>query len=168
MPVPAPSLTVAEVTEIRLQYLTDPSMTVLELSKIWGLPTYRIASVLKGKDFELFKTQFQEGLALLARDKLLSASELAADYWIKAMPAASAKGDHRPMKDLLAANRVIDLTPSQQSPVVIQIGISADAVTVTLPVTPAPGLLASNPSPNPTATPPLSLPIVPIQPGTSE
>lgn len=122
-----------------MQYLTDPTMTISELAKVWQLPQYRIASLLKGKDFEDFKRVFQESIADMARDKLLSASELAADEWIKTLPIARSKGDHRPMKDLLAANRVIELSPSAQSPVVIQIGINTDHLSVSLPLS-APGI----------------------------
>lgn len=119
-----PPLTQTQVNEIRLKYLTDPQATIASLSAELDVPTYFLSKYLKGKDFEAFKTSFQETMATLAKDKLLAASELAAQKWVESLGPASLKGDHKPMRDLLAANRVIDLTPKAQSPVVVQIGIA--------------------------------------------
>lgn len=136
-PEPSP-LTPAQVTDLRLKYLTDETSTIKSLAQELGLPVYRVSSLLKGKDFDAFKESIQKTVVSLAKDKLHSHAEKAAELWGKAMPVAASKGDHRPMKDLLTAIHAID-SEAKQPLVTVQIGLSVGDVTL------LPGVSAGNP-----------------------
>ncbi len=73
--------------------------------------------------------------------RLASAADEAADAWVDAVGIASAKGDHRPAKDLLLHSRVIEPLAYEGGGVTVQIGISSTDVSVMFgeaPVTAAP------------------------------
>lgn len=128
--LPAAPLPPATVTEIRFRYLTEESLTIAQLAKDYQHPAHRIASLLKGKDWENFRTMVQQTLKQAAVDRLTAAAESAAIAWTKAIPVAQARGDHRPMKDLLIATKAIDAATQAVPQVVVQIGISAADVSI--------------------------------------
>lgn len=118
-----PPLTIAQVTAIRFSYLLDESATIKSLAEEYELPQYRVASLLKGKDFDAFKDDFHATMTDAARNILQRSAEQAALLWQKSMLPAALKGDHRPMKDLLTAIKAID--PEAKAPALtIQIGLS--------------------------------------------
>lgn len=120
-----PAIPADTVLGIRIRYLTDPSATIKSLSEETGIKAYKVASLLKGPQYDAFKQAFHDAQASAARDKLASYSEDAAVLWRQSMLPASMKGDHRPMKDLLIANKVID--PQASAPhVTIQVGLALD------------------------------------------
>jgi len=119
------SIPLEVVMSIRTRYLLDPLATIKSLSEETGIKAYKVASLLKGPQFDAFKQAFHEAQANAARDKLASYSEDAALMWRQSFPAAVAKGDHRPMRDLLIANKIID--PQATAPhVTVQVGLALD------------------------------------------
>lgn len=131
----SPMLTHADRNAIRLTYLSDPACTIKTLAEHYQVPLYKVSDCLKGPQYDAFKADFHKAIAGLAKDKLATLSEQAVELWGKAMAPASAKGDHRPMKDLLVANRIID-QGTQQPHVTVLIGLSlGDASLGPMPVT---------------------------------
>lgn len=101
------------------------------LAKQFGIGTHIIAQLLTGPEYESIREQIHKTTIQAVRDRLHSASEEASAKWIAAMGPAALKGDHRPMKDLLLANRVIDPDKGTSPAVVIQIGVQAGSVSIT-------------------------------------
>lgn len=123
MPPLTPPLTTGEIATLRFRYLTDETATIKALAADYGQPPYKVAQLLKGADYDAFKAEAQAIIRTAAADRLAAASEDAAALWLKSMPIAAARGDHRPMKELLIATKAID--PQSAAPqVVVQVGIS--------------------------------------------
>ena len=167
---------------IRYTYLTDPNATMSQLSHQFHVGLHVIAQLLNGPEYESIREQVHKTTTQSVRDRLHAASELASQKWVESFTPAAKKGDHRPMRDLLQANRVIDVTQGITPPVVIQIGVQAQTLTVTpqLPQTtpPSPDTTPDLPSVTPptgTTTPPPALPpgadppapLPPSTPGTT-
>ena len=57
-----------------------------------------------------------------ARALIQSRSEKVARQWLRSVPIAARKGDHRPAKDWLAAAGVVAQDKPQVSPIIIQVG----------------------------------------------
>lgn len=142
--LPAPPLPPHIVNEIRFRYLTDETMTIAKLAELYQHPAHRVSSLLKGKDYDTFKATVQQTLRQAAVDRLVSSAEKAADLWAAAMPIAAARGDHRPMKDLLIATKAIDATAQAQPMVVVQVGIKAEDVTIAIGSASVPALALAN------------------------
>jgi len=53
-----------------------------------------------------------------------------ASEWLKAVPIAARKGDHRPAKDWLAAAGVVAQEQAPVSPIIIQVGTGTSVVNV--------------------------------------
>lgn len=138
---------------IRYTYLTDPTATMATIGQTFQLSTAIVAQLLTGPEYEAIRDQIHKTTTQAVRDRLHAASELAADKWIQSFGPAAAKGDHRPMKDLLIASKVVDVDKGTTSPVVIQIGIQAGSVAI-VPVPPS----SIQPVPNP----PGALPACPV------
>lgn len=155
-----PTLTDGQVWLLRYTYITDPNATLPYLATLYAISAYRVAQYLSGPAYELVKAEVQRDSVAKAKDMLLSLTEEATSAWRTAMPVAAKKGDHRPARDLLMANRVVerhDTTPA----VSIVIGVQAGSVAVTLP--PAP---STSPLPPLAPAPPASLALPPGPPAT--
>lgn len=145
MPKIIPPLTAEQQSAIRMSYLSDHSQTIKQLAEQYQVPQHRIAALLKGPEYDAFRSQFQSAMAQLAQDKLHTLQEAAVDLWAKAMPAAAAKGDHRPMRDLLQATKAID--QHQQPPqVTVNIGLSLDPSQLAIDVTPKAVISSTSPA----------------------
>lgn len=147
---------------IRYTYLTDPAATFKTLASQFDVGTHLIAQILSGPEYESIREQIHRTMTHTVRDRLHAASELASQKWIESFGPAALKGDHRPMRDLLVANKVVDIDKGIGTPVVIQIGVQAGSVTVApVPVVPqvqvpstGTGIPALPPAPSSTHLPP--------------
>ena len=84
------------------------------------------------------KQGLEDEIRAKVKRKIHRAADKATNAWIDSLDTASAKGDHRPAKDLLLHGKFVDpLKQDDQSGVVVQIGIRAEEVTVPLSVLPA-------------------------------
>jgi len=125
-----------ERIEIQRAYLVEPNATITTLAKQFGRTRTTIAQLLKGPDFDSLKQQIHAELAEEAREILRKNVVRVAGKWAGlTVDQAAAKGDHRPMRDLLTAVNVID-SEHREPHVTIQIGINASDVAL-VPVLPA-------------------------------
>lgn len=124
-----PLLTHSQIALLRFRYLTEETATVKSLAEETGLPRYRVASLLKGADFDSFRDGLHASMAQQAQTILARSAEQAAQQWVRAMGPAADKGDHRPMRDLLTAVHAID--PEASAPtLVVQIGVTSNDVQI--------------------------------------
>jgi hypothetical protein len=103
----AAHLSPAERRDIQQVHLEE-GLNQTQLAHRFDRTREAIANCLKGEDFDALKAHVQQGLAEIARAKLASGVEKAADAWVRSVDTAADKGDHKPAKDLLMHTGVIE------------------------------------------------------------
>ena len=92
---------------IQLAYLTQ-GMTKRVIATQFGRSEQVVYRVLSGPDFDEVRRELTEGTRDQAKLMLERAMPEAVTQWLRAMPTAADKGDHRPAKDLLLHTKLID------------------------------------------------------------
>jgi hypothetical protein len=91
---------------------------------------------LRGEAFEKLRDEVNAQTVKIARAKIDGAVSQAADAWIESLSIASAKGDHRPAKDLLLATKVVAM-PTEDKGGGVQVFIGAQDGDVQVNLLPA-------------------------------
>jgi hypothetical protein len=120
------AVTQAEALDIRLMYLSD-GLSISELARRSGRTRETISKVVKHPDTGDLRKIVEAEKVERAKQKLRAAVDVAAQGWVDAIPVAAQKGDHRPAKDLLLTEKVVEPVVADRSGggIVVQIGISA-------------------------------------------
>lgn len=100
-------LTPDQRREIQYLRLVDGE-TVSEIARRTGRNRETISNVIRAKDTEELAAQLETEAREAALRVLRGTSEQAARAWRKAIDNAADKGDHRPARDMLLHNKVID------------------------------------------------------------
>src|SRR5437660_1230540 len=102
-------LTATERRAIQVAFLSDASLgTVTACALHFRRSREAIVGCLKGAEFEQLRRQIDEDAGESAARILKGAVVQAARAWTDvAIPAAAARGDHKPSRDLLVTTKVI-------------------------------------------------------------
>lgn len=95
--------------------LLAEGVSQVEIAKMLGVTQPAIAYLAKR-----FTSTVESARALIH-----ARAGIVAQHWLKSVPIAARKGDHRPAKDWLAAAGVVAQEQAQVSPIIIQVGTGA-------------------------------------------
>ena len=83
-------------------------MNISQISRKTGRTRETIAQVIKDPATDALRTIINEEKVARAKAKLRANVDTTAEAWVRAAYIAADKGDHKPAKELLLTERVID------------------------------------------------------------
>jgi hypothetical protein len=101
------AVTDEEALDIRVWYLAD-GMNFSQIARKTGRTRETVAQVIKDPATDALRTIIHEEKVQRAKAKLRAHVDTAAEAWVRAVDIAADKGDHKPAKELLLTERVID------------------------------------------------------------
>lgn len=115
-------VTPTEAFDIRLLAVED-GLNISQIAAKTGRTRETIGKVLKDPETDALRKDVNAARRKGALDRLSGSVATAADRWVESMDVAAKKGDHRPMRDLLLSEKVIEpIGDSHGGGLVVQIG----------------------------------------------
>ena len=118
---PQARLSQEERRAIQLAFLQETGVSRLALSKRFKVDRDTVSRCLRGDDFQALERAALDDRRSETLSFIKKNAKYAADEWIKAMPKAGKKGNHKPMEDWLKAGGIIENT--DQPRIVVQVGV---------------------------------------------
>ena len=118
---PQARLSPEERKAIQLAFLEDTGISRRSLSERFKVDRDTVSRCLRGDDFAALERAALEERKSETLSFIKKNAKYAADEWIKAMPKAGQKGNHKPMEDWLKAGGIIENT--DQPRIVVQVGV---------------------------------------------
>lgn len=110
-----------EADEIRWAFVAE-GKSISQIARDTGRSREAIRGVLQARETEDLRQVVQREKRERARMRLAANTDKAADAWIKSLDIAADKGDHRPAKDLLLTERVVEPVGADASaPLIVSI-----------------------------------------------
>jgi hypothetical protein len=123
-------LTALEKEKIRQMYLVE-RMSISDIAKQLARTRETISGVVRDAETGALETQLINEQRKAAKRALETGMVSAAEAWMKALPAASKRGNHKPARDLLLHTGVVDpIERGAVGNVIVQIGVAGTLVRI--------------------------------------